>query len=197
MTLATTVGVVLLPFGERPQYGQPYPEGFAVAYSEAADDNSGGDHTFTVVADGGFIFRLEAFNFFRGSTTAEICTMLTSHSWATARSGFPSGAFDMFWPCPGTSTGDGSSTYKIADVAATTSGDSAMQMLKRFPWGRTDNVSLQQLAFLKVDTQVNTVTNAVGWVWSYWRKSALYQPGFLSAFWEAPAVPPLIKLPTG
>jgi len=52
-----------------------------------------------------------------------------------------------------------------------------------------------QLMLVTMETNTDTITNELVAVWTYWKKESLYLPGFLSAFYEAPAVPPLLRLP--
>ncbi|KKK83232.1 hypothetical protein LCGC14_2795450 [marine sediment metagenome] len=193
MALATTLGMVHLPFGERPQYGSPYPEGMAVAHSDVADDASGGDHTFTILADGGFLYRLELVNLVRGSGTIANLHIITSHRWASDKSGLGNSAFDLNWDLIGASVLPGFSVYGFNPL----NNLGGVSMLRRFPMGRTEGVALQQVINLTVISQVNTITNEMSFVFTYWRKESLYQPGFLSSFFEAPASPPLVRSPIG
>lgn len=196
MALGTTAGVIHLPFGERPQYGSPYPEGLAVAHSAIADDASGGDHTFSIVADGGFLYRLELMQLVRGSTTVPVCHAITSHRWASDKSGLGSSSFDLNWVLLGQSAGVGSgfSIYRLLP-AANHGAESAITQIRRLPMGRLDNTLLQQLAAVTVISQDNGVTNELSWVWTYWRKESIYLPGFLASFQETPAAPALIRSP--
>lgn len=192
MTLATLVGVENLPLGERPQYGMPYPEGMAVAFGDAADDASGGVHSFTFTADPGFLYRLELFNWTRGEATTRDMHCITSHRWAAAKTPFSADAFDLNW--------DLSPTVFTTATAYTISGGGNQELprqLTRFPMGPALGGGAPGVAVLLMqatnEANTDTITNQVSVVWTYWRKEALYLPGFLSSFYEAPAVPPLIR----
>ncbi len=191
MALATTVGLEHLAISERPQYGQPYPEGIAVAANSQADDASGGAHTFTINADPGFLYRLELVNWTRGEGTLRTLHAITSHRWAAAKVPFDAASFDLNWSMGGTGLG----TFSVYSMG--NSVDQVIPRIRRFPMGAALGggapgvaVLLMQLAIV---AQVDTITNEVAVVWTYWRKEALFLPGFLSAFYEAPAVPPIVQ----
>lgn len=193
MALATNVAVEHLPLGERPQYGMPYPEGIAVASSAAPDDASGGSHTFSFNSDPGFLYRFELFNWTRGEATTRDLHLITVHRWAAGKHAGDAAAFDLNWDL---------SPHIFAGTATiyTISGGGNQEMprqLTRFAMGHAlgggaPGVS-RLLLFATNEANTNTITNEVSAVWTYWRKEALYLPGFLSSFYEAPAVPPLIR----
>jgi len=197
MALATTLAVDHLPLGERPQYGMPYPEGIAVAHSAVTDDASGGAHTFSINADPGFLYRLELFTLTRGEATVRNHHCITVHRWAAAkRPGIPA-SFDLNWLIRGSSLGSTFTVYTISQGSAGVPRIDLLPMIRRFPMGAAlgggaPGVSVQ-LMLVTNDVNTDTITNELSIVWTYWRKEALYLPGFLSAFYEAPAVPPLIR----
>lgn len=193
MTLGTTGTLDHLSLGERPQYGMPYPEGIAVVSDQTPDDASGGIHTWTFTADPGFLYRLELFNWTRGEATVRLADMITTHRWATGKhSGGPTG-FDLNWilePAVGT-------TFGVYVPVLQPGEGNALEVIRRFPMGAllgglAPGIPVQ---LLTMTNRVNTtgITNEISIVWTYWRKEALYLPGFLSAFYEAPAVPPLVR----
>ncbi len=196
MALASTVGVSLIPMGERPQYGSPYPIGLAVAVSSIADDASGGAHTFSLNAPPGFIYRLELFNYTRGEATLRSVHCITAHRWAQDRIQSTSAALDLNWFLGGTGA-SGFSVYGLVAARADGGSVDAMQQLRRFPMGaapggKAPGVSIQ-LMLVTNEVNTDTITNELAIVWSYWKQEALYLPGFLSSFYEAPAVPPLVR----
>lgn len=193
MTLATNVGVVNLPFGERLEYGQPYAEGIAVAASNVSDDASAGNHTWSLSADPGFLYRLELFNFSRGEAGQRVVHAITSHRWAAERTPFDSAAFDLNWVLEGYATGN----FTVYDLASGgglgTAATPPREQIRRFPMGTlvgAPGVSVQ-LMEVTLEGNTNLITNELAVVWTYWNKTSLFQPGFLSAFYEAPEVPPL------
>ena len=198
MALATNVGIEHLPLNERPQYGQPYPEGIAVAASNVADDASGDAHTFSLNADPGFLYRLELVNWTRGATTAVVIHCITTHRWAAAKTPFDAASFDLNWFLT-KSSGSGFAVYVFGGGGGSTVPTPVdFQMVRRFPMGAAlgggaPGVSTQ-LMLLTNESNTDTITNEVSVVWTYWRKEALFLPGFLSAFYEAPAVPPVIRI---
>lgn len=191
MALATTVGVEHIPLSERPQYGQPYPDGIALAQSQVADDASGGAHTWTISADPGFIYRMELFNLTRGETTSRVFHAVTVHRWIAAKSPGALAAFDLNWTLLQQAS-SGFGVYSLNSAIA-----SYMPQIRRFPMGAAlgggaPGVSAQ-LMVITNPTNTTGITNELSVVWTYWRKEALYLPGFLSAFYEAPAVPPVVR----
>lgn len=194
MALATTVGVEHLPLGERPQYGMPYPEGIALAQSQVADDASGGAHTWTISADPGFLYRLELFNLTRGEQTSRAFHCVTVHRWAAARSPGLLAGFDLNWTL---SRLGGAQTFSVYIINVTTGGEVLGNMLRRFPMGPALGGGAPGVSatLMTVTNDVNTtgITNELAAVWTYWRKEALYLPGFLSSFYEAPTVPPILR----
>ncbi len=195
MALATTLGVTHVDLGERPQYGQPYPDGIAVASSQAVDDASGGTHTFSILADPGFLYRLELVNWTRGEETLRVVHAITVHRWIAAKTPDILASFDLNWFLHG-ATGSSFSQYTIGASPQAGASDN-MAQLRRFPMGAAlgggaPGVAVQ-LMLLTVSLNVDTITNEISVVWTYWRKEALYLPGFLSAFYEAPTVPPLVR----
>ena len=195
MTLASTSGVVHLPFGERPQYGSPFPEGLAVAANFDTDDASAGIHTFSILAPRGFLYRLELLNLTRGAILIEVCHFITRHDWATAKGSAIAGAFNLNWGLGqslfNTEGGGGFTIYTPMGGIAQTSAHDIVPRIRRFPMGsfRGDPGVDQQLLFVTIEDNVDTVTNELAIVMTYWRKEATYFPGFLSSFFESPFVP--------
>jgi len=192
VALATTVGVTHLPIGERPQYGTPYPDGVAIAFNNTADDASGGAHTFSINADPGFLYRLELVNYTRGEGTLRVVHAITVHRWAAAKADVSLNAFDLNWVLGG----QGGGTFSVYTIGASSAPEVARD-LRRFPMGAAlgggaPGVSVQ-LMLITNESNTNTITNELSVVWTYWRKEALYLPGFLSSFYEAPAVPPIFR----
>lgn len=186
MAIVTNTGVIHLPFGERPQYGSPYPEGIAVAHADVTGDASGGAVTVAILADGGFLYRLELMNATRSDVANVTLDVISSHRWATDKSGLGATAFDLNWLATRQAVG----TF----VVYTLRGEDR-DRIRRFPLGRTDKVALQTIWAVTFQTNVNTIEYDVDLVLTYWPKESLAMPGFLSSFYEAPAVPPLLRAP--
>lgn len=194
MSLATNVGILHLPMGERPQYGQPYPEGIALAFSSVVDDASGGTHTFSINADPGFLYRLEFVNWSRGEGILRTLHAITVHRWASGKAPFGIAAFDLNWFLGGVA-GAGFSVFTLAGIT----GQDVLQQIRRFPMGAilgglAPGVAVQ-LMFLTNETNTDTITNELAIGLTYWKKEALFLPGFLSSFYESPSVPPLLRQP--
>jgi len=194
MTKADTVGMVNLPLGERPQYGQPYPEGFAIASISSPDDASGGEHSFSFNADPGFLYRLELVNWTRGEATVRVIHAITVHRWAAARTGQGVAGFDLNYFLRGAG-GGGFVVYTLGG-GDFDSGYGVMEEIRRFPLGPegggAPGVAVQLMLLTNV-TNTDGITNELSVVMTYWRKESLYLPGFLSSFHEAPAIPPLFR----
>lgn len=161
--------------------------------SQQADDASGGAHTFTFLADAGFLYRLELCNLTRGETTVRNVHAITSHAWAADKSGLGSGAFDLNYRMAGAPVGGTFSVYSLMNVISS-SGVPAVPEIRRFPMGRLDKVLLQVLMSVTIPTNTTGITNELSIVWTYWRKEATYRPGFLSSFFESPVVPTALKV---
>ena len=181
MAIAGSSGILRMQFGERPGFGNPQPEGIAVAHGEITGDASGGGVSFTFLSDGGFLYRLEVCQSTRGSTTNSLMSIIASSRWATERSGLGAGAFDLNWILLRTG-GTGFAMHRIRT-------DDLIQ-IRRFPLGRTDQVSLQVMFTFLDSINTNNEDYEFDLVFSYWRTEAMYRPGFLQAFWEAPLVLP-------
>jgi len=194
MALNSFAGLIHLPFGERPQYGSPYPEGLAVAHFDQADDASGGTHTFSLLADGGFIYRMELWSYARGTESATLAHCITSHRWASDKSGLGASSFDLNWLCvTSVLTGSGFRVYGLHAESSASSPD-AVQMIRRFPMGTLQNVQQQLIYFQTNLIQIDGVTNELSLVFTYWRKESLFRPGFLSSFYDSPVVPTPLKI---
>ena len=186
MALNVNTGLVLLPFGERPQYGTPYPEGVAVGHLDVTGDASGNPINVTFHADGGFLFRLELAVVVRNDGLTHELSLISSHAWATDKSGRGTTAFDLNWLFDQvTDTGTGFSIYSPKPVD--------YRMLRRFLMGRTAPGALQTVCSYQMSVNTNLVTFDFDVVFTYWPKTALYLPGFLSSFYESPAIPPQLR----
>lgn len=183
-----------LPFGERPIYGSPEPEGIAVGFIDQDGDATGGDITFTYLADGGFLYRFEGLQVARGVAVGLTGSFLTSHRWATDKSGLGTSSFDLNHMLtyglatgfavytPGNQRGSGGSSGGATPVP--------YMQLRRLPMGRTEDVALQVLLTITgAAWNVDTITHEAAIWLTYWRKESLYKPGFLQSFYEAPAIP--------
>lgn len=173
-----------MPFANRPDFADPYPEGLAVGRVDSVGDASGGNVSMTLLSDGGFLFRPELINFTRGDVIDDDVSMIISHRWAADRSPvIPPTGMDLNWGM----ARDGLGTFSIYRMNA-----DVMEMLRRFPLGRTDNVALQIVFNIIIPTNTLAITYTLNVVCSYWPMSALQRPGFLAAFYEAPVVPRVI-----
>jgi len=180
MTVAGTGTLVHLPFPDRPEYGSPYPEGIAVGHIDITGDASGGAITSALSAEGRFLYRLELLNATKGTAIANIANYITAHRWATERSGLGAQAFDLNW-IPSKVDGAAFSVYRPESQD--------LEMIRRFPIGRTDRVDLQVITSFFWQTNEDLILYDVDWVFTYWPSTALYRPGFLASFWESPFIP--------
>ena len=201
MAVAATGSVIHLPFGERPQYGSPYPEGIAAGHLNPTGDATGGDITFTFLADAGFLYRFEGFQIARGSATRKFAHCISSHRWASSRSGLGASAFDLNWVL-GADVVDTFSVYKMVGERSTgATGGAATtydrDTVRRLPMGRTDAAILQTLFSATIVLgNIDTITHEAALWLTYWRKESLALPGFLSSFFEAPIVPTPLRVGT-
>lgn len=180
MSVDLSTGVTHLASADRPRYGQPYPEGLAVGHLSVTGDASGGQVSATFLTDGGFLYRAEVITQTRGDTLTSTPNIVTSHEWATARAPVDAIAFNLNWILLQTQTSAfGGATLAVRDWV----------QLRRFPMGRTDQVTLQVLINMIDNVNTNLVVYEFDCIFSYWRTEALARPGFLQAFWEAPVVP--------
>ena len=187
MAIAAAEAVVHLPFGERPEYGSPYPEGIAVAHREIVGDATGGNINLSFTAKSGFIYRLELVHLHILSATSFTSSINTSHRWAGDKSGLGGSSFLLTWPLsslPGV-------TFKVYTLAtATGGGGDTLQSIRRFPLGRLDKLPTGQvLVSFFTALQANLIVYTYSVVFTYWPKESLALPGFLSSFYEAPIVP--------
>ncbi len=195
MAIARQTALIHLRTGDRPQYGSPYPDGLAVAHIDAVGDATGGLVTFAFFADGGFLYRLESMSWRTGSFSGQIGFITTSHNWLQQKSGAPIGSWDLSYPVVGFGiviTGVAFSTYHPILGGPTGDAVDAMEVIRRTPIGRIDRSLSQQVVNAGM-TNVNLLTYDINLVFTYWRKEAIYLPGFLSSFYNAPAVPPLLR----
>jgi len=182
MAIGVSSGLIHIPFGERPSFGSPYPEGMAVGHIDVVGDASGDPITAVFLADGGFLYRMELCQASRTDFTSNTMSCITSHRWATDRSGLGAGAFDLTWITPRNESSFQLFTLRAEDLA----------QIRRFPMGRTDDVTLQTVFSWQSDNNTNTIAYDFDVVLTYWRVEAMFLTGFLAAFWESPlVVPPL------
>jgi len=172
--------IVRFPFAQLPAYGSPNPEGVAVCHIDVTGDVSGGAISGGMTSIGQFIYRLELLQLTRGDLAADDVDYVTFHQWATAKSGFGTNAFDLNWHFESRSTIN-FGLYRPFDVD--------LRMIRRFPLGRTDDVGASFIIFYQNLDNADGIAYDVDGVFTYWRKEALLQPGFLQAFYEAPFVP--------
>ncbi len=178
MAISIGGGITLLPFAERPPYGTPYPEGLAVGHIDQVGDASGGNITATFTSGGGVLFRLEAFNATKGDTTTDEMNYQTVHSVLTERSGLGASSFNLDWfAARFNANAFNQFSPQAVDFA----------MLRRIPIGRTNAVTAQIIWTTFIDNNDTTIYD-FDVAFSYWRVKALFQPGFLSAFFETPIV---------
>jgi len=187
LAIAASDGVVLLPFTDREPYGSPYPEGLAVSHIDVTGDASGGGITAAVLADGGFLFRVEAINATVDSETTDDLTLITVHRLLTDRSGLGQSAFSLNWHMTQQKL-QGFSVWGLH-------GD--RPALVRLPIGRTDIVSLQTIFTWVMETNVDGDIYDFDLIMTYWRVTSLYRPGMLHSFWESPIVPTVEGRATG
>ncbi len=197
MAIAVVSGVVHLQTGERLGYGSPYPEGIAVGHINQTGDATGGDITFAFNADGGFIYRFEGLQVARGAATNHQGDVLTSHIWAEQKSGLGTSAFQLNWILTyGRASFDVFMLGMPRGSGSTTPGEGSMallQQLRRLPMGRLEKVASQVLLQINGSGwNDDTITHEASVWFTYWRKEAFALPGFLSSFYEAPEVPPLL-----
>lgn len=192
MAVASVLGVEHLPSTTRAQYGGAYAEGMAVAASQPTGDATGGDVTFTVNADGGFLYRLELLQLTRGATAALTAHMVTAHRWAAERAPVSVVSFDLNWFLAQQSAAGFSVFMPYGGPDSGLQGD-YMRQIRRFPMGSIRSVGTQILINLTLlNGNVDTITHEFAAVFTYWKKEALYRPGFLEAFHEAPVSPVLV-----
>lgn len=181
MAIGASTGLERLPFTERPDFADPYPEGLAVGHLSVTGDATGGSIATTFLSDGGFLFRLELLSVIRGDTVDDAPNIITSHRWASSRSpAMNPQDYDLNWGLQRDAIG----TFTVWDLAP-----SHLAMIRRFPMGRTEDVPLQLVVAINSPTNTDTITYDYNVVCSYWRKEALQRPGFLASFFEAPVVP--------
>lgn len=187
MAISSVKVVTHLGFGERPQYATPYPEGIAVSHHDVTGDLSGGNIVFSILASPGFLYRYEMVRGNLDVDVAEDWDLILTHAWATDRSGLGDGAFNinhiMF-----RSVGSGAEVQLEPDISG-----GRYDHMHRFPIGSIAAGVPQLIAQVTVPTNTNTRVYDLNTVWTYWRKEAMHLPGFLSSFFEAPAVPPLLR----
>lgn len=158
----------------------------AVGHIDQTADASGGTITASFLAQDQFLYRLELFNVTQSVVTANALSFSTVHEWATAQSGFGALAFTLNWQVTPQRGGNGFSVYQF--------GDDVMRQIRRFPIGSVTPGAGQFVSVVTVEDNTDTVVWDFDIVFSYWPKTALYLPGFLSSFFEAPEVAPPILI---
>lgn len=182
MGITLNIDMVNLPFGERPAYGSPYPEGISVGYGNQFGDASGGAIEFNLIAPCGFLYRIENL---MGRTDAvtptEAWTLELFHIWAQQKSGFAAPSFQDLVHMPALLNPSTQSYQPLAP---------AVPMIRRFALGRVDiGLGTTTLAQLRIATNVLNQQYLFSFIATYWRKESTYLPGFLSSFYESPVVP--------
>jgi len=183
VAVSVSSGIVHFPSTVLPGFGAPNPEGLAVGHVDATGDLSGGLTSMSLLADGGFLYRLELFNATRDNADADQASLITSHRWATDKSGLGVSAFDLNWILENVSSSQqvfGNQKLQLNDY----------QMIRRFPLGRTDAVAAQFIMTFLADNVDATVYD-IDAVFSYWPKTAMFRAGFLQSFNEFPGVSPV------
>lgn len=192
MAIDLSQPVVHLPFGDRAQYGSPYPEGIAVGHRTITGDATGGQIDLEFTAEAGFIYRLELVQLDRQASGTIVAKFTTSHRWAGDKSGLGTNPFLLQWPTRALAD-SARRQYTLWNVAG--GGSSPMAEIRRFPLGRLDKQPTGQiLVEWNLDTNTDGVIHRFNVVFTYWRKEALSLPGFLSSFYEAPVVPSALKV---
>lgn len=183
MAIADNVAMTHVAFGDRPRYGSPYPEGVALGRSSVTGDLTGGNIVVSFQADGGFLYRFEAFHAEKDQVAVnEDWVVLFIHGWATEKTDFGTGAFNVLHKL-------GRELNTVPGILTYTMSDREQFPARRFPLGRVDSTADQLLAQLTIGTNTDGANYLAQFVCTYWRKEATYLPGFISSFYEAPVVP--------
>lgn len=185
MALTPNTAVVHLPFGERPAYGSPYPEGLAVAHIDVTGDASAGGITGIVQADRGFLYRLELMNVTKDDEVGNSVSVISSSNYLTDRSGLGTAAFDLNWQTIRVNN----QGFQLFQLEST-----VWRQIRKQIIGRTDAGSLQTIWTFVIETNTLADVWDMDLIFTYWRKESLAQPGFLSSFLEAPVVPSTVPL---
>jgi len=193
MAIAETVNLVRLPLGERPLYSTPYPGGIAVAHRTTVGDATGGIITWSMLSDGGFLFRLEGIQLVVGTSTVDVTHLITSHQWAEAKSGQGTSSWNLNWGMGFYLAATGFQVISLTGGNQTGGGQPPLEQIRRLPMGRLDAVSAQQVMLLSIEGNIDTMTYEMSAWCTYWPKTALYRPGFLESFYESPVVPPITR----
>ena len=180
MSVADTSEIIRLPTPERPGYGDPYPDGFAVGVTSVTGDASGGSATLALQSQGGFLYRLEMLNIIVGDTVSVSSDLVTVHSWAADQSGLGSLAFQLNFVFDTNRNGNGFHEKELSP--------NDLAMVRRFPIGLARQSALTTVLQLNIQTNTNTITYQLEAAFAFWRNESLHRPGFLEAFWEAPPV---------
>lgn len=183
MALTPNTTVQHISFGERPDYASPYPEGIAVAHVDVTGDASGNPITVSIFGQDQFLYRLELINVSQDAQTTNDLSLATVHDWATEASGFGTAAFSLNWQM---------SQLNDGGFAIWTPYATDLPMMRRFPIGSIRQGAGQFIAVFTMETNIDTRVFDFDAVFTYWPKQAMFAPGFLSSFYEAPEVAPLI-----
>lgn len=181
MALTPSTTLVHLPFAAREAYGAPYPEGIAVGHIDQTGDATGGAITASFLAQDQFLYRLELLNVSSSDATVNDVSFLSVHAWATEASGFSAGAFSLNWKTRQDLLGGFSIFTPVIDT---------LEAVRRFPMGSVTPAAGQFVIVITTENNINNIVWDYDVVCSYWPKTALYRPGFLSSYWEAPEVAP-------
>jgi len=193
MAIARNVAVTILPLGERPQYGSPYPEGLAVAGDQFTGDATGGAVAWVLNADPGLLFRLEGFNLSVGNNVNMDGDVIINHRWAGDKAGIAAAVFGTNWLLERFASA-AFSTYSMV-MGAGAGGDPIAQ-IRRLPMGQlTGPPGVSQLLMaVNIANNFDTIGYEL-FVWfTYWRRESISLPGFLSSFLESPVVPTPLKV---
>jgi len=179
VAIVASGGLVHLPFNQPTQFASTFPEGIAVGRVALTGDASGGIATTNITADGHFLYRLENFQVSVLETISDEIRTIIEFRWAADASGLgPSFSNFSYWLIRNNRAGTVADTIYELDIGR-------REMIKRLPIGRLDDVQDQTIWTIQA-------VNSNGRVWTtrasfaYWPQSAMYRPGFLSSFWEAP-----------
>lgn len=182
MAITPSTTMVHLPLAPREAYGSPYPEGVAVGHIDAVGDATGGSVTASFLAQDQFLYRLEVVNATQAATEAtNDASLALLSSWATRASGDGAGAYTLNWQM----TQNKGQNFAVF-----------VPTLESIPWMRRQILgdiipgAGQFVAVITLDANTDTIVYDFDIMCSYWPKTALYLPGFLSAFYEAPEVAP-------
>lgn len=168
------------PFAGMPAYASPNPEGVAACHIDILGNATGGEISGGMVSSGQFLYRLELFNLTRRDATVDPINCFTIADWASDKFGFGAGSFSIDWLLEQVIGGG---------FSVNTFRDQDMRQIRRIPLGATRNVGVTNILFYDRVANTDTVVMDIFAMFTYWRKEALFLPGFLQSFYEAPFVP--------